>query len=55
MGDEYRTVQGQGNWTWEMSTEQYRDKVIGHAFVTARYHTQRQTGGMINGKQYKQH
>jgi len=28
---------------------------MGDAFVTARYHTQRQTGGMINGKQYKQH
>jgi len=30
MGDECRPVQGRGNWTWEMSTEQYMDKVIGH-------------------------
>ena len=28
--NEYRTVQGQGNWTWELSTEQYRDEVSGH-------------------------
>jgi len=28
MGDEYRTVHGQGNWTWEMSSEQYRDEEL---------------------------